>query len=99
MAWHIRLEHTNFGLIDKLCKRELVDGLPKLKFTKDKICSACLSNEKTRKVIFKLKNKVLTFIPLELIHMNLFGPTRVVSLGRMYYTYVLVDDYYVFHSS
>ena len=34
-----------------------------------------------------------TFRPLELIHMDLFGPTRVASLGGMYYAYVLVDDY------
>ena len=25
--------------------------------------------------------------------MNLFGPTRVASLGGMHYTYILVDDY------
>ena len=25
--------------------------------------------------------------------MDLFGPTRVASLGGMYYAYVLVDDY------
>ena len=25
--------------------------------------------------------------------MNLFGPTRVASLGGMHYAYVLVDDY------
>ena len=25
--------------------------------------------------------------------MNLFGPTRVASLGGIYYAYVLVDDY------
>ena len=31
--------------------------------------------------------------PLELIHMNLFGPTRVASLGRIHYALILVDDY------
>ena len=25
--------------------------------------------------------------------MDLFGPTRVASLGGMHYTYILVDDY------
>ena len=25
--------------------------------------------------------------------MDLFGPNRVASLGRIYYAYVLVDDY------
>ena len=27
------------------------------------------------------------------MHMNLFRPTRVASLGGMHYAYVLVDDY------
>ena len=40
-TWHRRLGHANFELIDKLGKSELVDGLPKLKFIKDKICDAC----------------------------------------------------------
>ena len=34
-----------------------------------------------------------TFRLLELIHMDLFGPIRVASLGGMYNAYVLVDDY------
>ena len=31
--------------------------------------------------------------PLELIHMDLFGPTIVASLGGTHYVLVLVDDY------
>ena len=34
-----------------------------------------------------------TFRPLELIHIDLFGPTRVASFGGMHYAYVLVDNY------
>ena len=40
-TWHRRLEHTNFELLNDLCKHELVISLPKLKFTKDKLCDAC----------------------------------------------------------
>ena len=40
-----------------------------------------------------LNNVVSTSWPLELIHMDLFGPTRVASIGGMHYAYVLVDDY------
>ena len=39
-TWNIRLEHANFELLDDISKNELVDGLPKLKFTKDKTCNA-----------------------------------------------------------
>ena len=67
-------------------------SLPKLKFIKDKPCDACQTGKQS-KSSFKLKNIVSTFRPLELIHMDLFGLTRVFSLGGMHYVYVLVDDY------
>ena len=91
-TWHRGLGHANFELLNDLCKHELVIGLPKLEFTKDKPCDAC-QKRKQFKSSFKLKNVVSTSKPLELIHMNLFGPTRVASLGGMHYAYILVDDY------
>ncbi|GJZ58370.1 retrovirus-related pol polyprotein from transposon TNT 1-94 [Tanacetum coccineum] len=38
--WHRRLSHLNFDTISKLAKQGLVKGLPKLKYTKDHLCSA-----------------------------------------------------------
>ena len=53
--WHKRLVHANMDLISQLNKDELVRGLPKINFQKDKVCEACqvgkqiktLSNTKT----------------------------------------------------
>ena len=42
---------------------------------------------------FKAKNKVTSTRPLQLLHMDLFGPCRVTSLGGKYYAYVIIDDY------
>jgi len=42
---------------------------------------------------FKLKNVVSTSRPLELLHMNLFGPSRTMSIGGNYYTLVIVGDF------
>ncbi|GJZ52196.1 retrovirus-related pol polyprotein from transposon TNT 1-94 [Tanacetum coccineum] len=39
--WHRQLSHLNFGAINHLAKNGLVRGLPKLKFEKDHLCSAC----------------------------------------------------------
>ncbi|GKB99088.1 retrovirus-related pol polyprotein from transposon TNT 1-94 [Tanacetum coccineum] len=39
--WHRRLSHLNFGTINDLTKLDLVDGLPKFKYGKDHLCSAC----------------------------------------------------------
>ncbi|GJX61866.1 retrovirus-related pol polyprotein from transposon TNT 1-94 [Tanacetum coccineum] len=39
--WHRRLNHLNFGTINDLARKDLVRGLPILKFEKDHLCSAC----------------------------------------------------------
>nr|GFA23030.1 integrase, catalytic region, zinc finger, CCHC-type, peptidase aspartic, catalytic [Tanacetum cinerariifolium] len=39
--WHRYLSHLNFGAINHLARQGLVRGLPKLKFEKDHLCSAC----------------------------------------------------------
>ena len=94
-TWHRRLRDGNFELLNDLCKHELVIGLLKLKFTKDKPCDACQKGKQS-KSSFKLKNIVSTSKPLELIHMDLLGRTRIASLGGMHYAYVLVDDYSIY---
>ncbi|WRX18659.1 Integrase [Theobroma cacao] len=41
----------------------------------------------------KTKNIVSTFRPLELLHIDLFGPISTTSLGGKSYGFVIVDDY------
>ena len=53
-TWYRRLGNANFELMNDICKNELVIGLPKLKFNKDKPCDAC-QREKQFKSSFKLK--------------------------------------------
>ena len=48
--------------------------------------------EQTRKS-FSLKNCVSTSKPFKLLHMDLFGPSRTMSLGGNLYGLVVVDDY------
>nr|GEU80433.1 integrase, catalytic region, zinc finger, CCHC-type, peptidase aspartic, catalytic [Tanacetum cinerariifolium] len=40
-VWHQRLSHLNFPTINNLMKNNHVQGLPKMKFEKDHLCSAC----------------------------------------------------------
>ncbi|GJV84374.1 retrovirus-related pol polyprotein from transposon TNT 1-94 [Tanacetum coccineum] len=39
--WHRRLSHLNFGTLNKLAKYGLARDIPRLKFQKDHLCSAC----------------------------------------------------------
>ncbi|GJZ26467.1 integrase, catalytic region, zinc finger, CCHC-type containing protein [Tanacetum coccineum] len=41
LLWHRRLSPLNFGTINDLTRLDLVDGLPKFKYGKDHLCSAC----------------------------------------------------------
>jgi len=75
--------------------KDLVIGLPKIKFEKDKLCDACQKGKQTR-VSFKPKNVVSTSKPLELLHLDLFGPSRTRSLSENYYGFVIVDDFFRF---
>jgi transposase InsO family protein len=87
-----RLGHAHKDAISKLSRKKLVVGLPKIKFEKDRLCDACQQGKQT-KVSFKSKNVISTTRPLQLLHMDLFGPTRTPSLGGRYYCLVVVDDF------
>uniref|UniRef100_A0A3Q7XZQ9 Uncharacterized protein LOC113786557 n=1 Tax=Cicer arietinum TaxID=3827 RepID=A0A3Q7XZQ9_CICAR len=90
--WHKRFAHIHMDHLNKLVKHDLVVGLPKIKFIKDKLCDACQKGKQT-KSSFKPKNVISTSRPLQLIHMDLFGPSRTKSLGGNSYGLVIVDDY------
>ena len=78
-------------LISELNKNELVRGLSEINFQKDKVCEACQVGKQIKNY-FKNKNFISTTRPLELLHMGLFGPYRIPSLGGKSYAYVIVDD-------
>jgi len=66
--------------------------LPKIKFEKDKLCDACKKGKQV-KSSFHSKNVISTSKPSELLHMDLFGPSRIKSFGGNYYALVIDDDY------
>ncbi|GJT90769.1 copia protein [Tanacetum coccineum] len=40
--WHQRLSHLNFDYINLLLKKDIIIGLPKLKYVKDQLCYSCV---------------------------------------------------------
>ncbi|GJQ90194.1 retrovirus-related pol polyprotein from transposon TNT 1-94 [Tanacetum coccineum] len=69
----------------------LVRVLPKLKFEKDHMCSACAMGKSTKKP-HKPKSKETNQEKLYLLHMDLCGPMRVASVNGKKYILVIVDD-------
>nr|GEV97502.1 ribonuclease H-like domain-containing protein [Tanacetum cinerariifolium] len=93
--WHRQLSHLNFGAINHLAKNGLVRGLPKLKFEKDHLCSACAMG-KSKKQSHKPNSEDTNQEKLYLLHMELCGPMRVASINGKKYILIIMDDYSLF---
>nr|GEU69514.1 retrovirus-related Pol polyprotein from transposon TNT 1-94 [Tanacetum cinerariifolium] len=93
-AWlrHRRLSHLNFDYINLLSKKDVVIGLPKLKYVKDQLCSSC-ELSKAKRSSFKLKAIPSSKGRLNLLHIDLCGPMQVASINGKKYILVIVDDY------
>lgn len=90
--WHRRLNHLNFGTINELTRKDLVRGLPRLKYEKDHLCSACQMG-KSKKHTHKPKTVNSIMEVLHTLHMDLCGPMRVQNINGKKYVLVIVDDY------
>ncbi|GJR81624.1 putative ribonuclease H-like domain-containing protein [Tanacetum coccineum] len=90
--WHRRLGHVNFKNLNRLVKGNLVRGLPTKLFQNDHTCVAC---QKGKQHKASCKAKLVSSIshPLQLLHMDLFGPTSVRSINHKTYCLVITDDF------
>ncbi|KAL8120290.1 hypothetical protein AgCh_017450 [Apium graveolens] len=78
--------------MNELVKKELVRGIPQVEFSKDGLCDAC---QKGKQIKASFRKKIDSTIkePLQLLHMDLFGPVTVLSVSRKRYCLVIVDDF------
>jgi hypothetical protein len=90
--WHRRLAHVGMKNLHKLLKGEHVLGLTNVCFEKDRPCAACQAGKQVGSTHHS-KNVMTTSRPLELLHMNLFGPVAYLSIGGSKYGLVIVDDF------
>ncbi|GJZ04200.1 retrovirus-related pol polyprotein from transposon TNT 1-94 [Tanacetum coccineum] len=74
--------------LDECRSSKLFSGLPKLKFEKDHLCSACAMG-KSKKKPHKPKSEDTNQEKLYLLHMDLCGPMRVASVNGKKYILVI----------
>ncbi|GJV96382.1 ribonuclease H-like domain-containing protein [Tanacetum coccineum] len=88
----IGLGHVNFKTMNKLVRGNLVRGLPSKLFEINQTCVACQKGKQHRA---SCKTKTVSSIsqPLQMLHMDLFGPTFVKSLMKKMYCLVVTDDF------
>ncbi|GJZ98889.1 putative ribonuclease H-like domain-containing protein, partial [Tanacetum coccineum] len=89
---HKRLGQINFKTMNKLVRGNLLRGLPLKLFENDHTCIAC---QKGKQHKASCKTKLVSSIsqPLQMLHMDLFGPTSVRSINHKTYCLVVTDDY------
>nr|GEW66433.1 ribonuclease H-like domain-containing protein [Tanacetum cinerariifolium] len=82
----------SFGTINDLARKDLVRGLPRLKFEKYHLCSACQLG-KSKKHTHSPKTENTNLEVIDTLHIDLCGPMRVQTINRKKYILVIVDDY------
>lgn len=75
-----RLAHVGMRNLHKIQKGGHIIGLTDVCFEKDKICSACQARKQVG-ASHPTKNIMTTTRPLEMLHMDLFGPVAYISIG------------------
>jgi hypothetical protein len=90
--WRQRLGHLNYHDLVSIANKEFIKDLPKIAKTNKGICGPCQLGKQTHAAHMK-NSGILTSRNLELLHMDLMGPTRTTSLGGRKDILVIVDDF------
>jgi len=83
---------VSLSLLNKLVSKDLAVGLPTIKYNDGKVCDACAKGKQVKNS-FKSKRCVSTSRLLEMLHIHLCGPMRIMSRGGKRYACVIVHDY------
>ena len=74
--WHEIFGHINYKCISDLSDKDMVIGLPKIKFSKGVFQGCILGKHPEHK--YEKASHERTFAPLELIHSDIAGPFPLV---------------------
>nr|GFA38400.1 zinc finger, CCHC-type [Tanacetum cinerariifolium] len=88
--WHARLSHLNFDNINKMTRKNLVDGIPRINHA-GQVCNACLLGKHSR-TPFLNQAKFRSKNPLDLVYGDLCGPINPTTHSDKKFIFLLVDD-------
>ena len=90
--WHKRIGHVNLQKLKNMQSHNLVNGLPLFKDRNmHQLCESCQYGKQTR-LPFK-RESFRSQYALQLIHLDVWGPTKETSLGGNKYYVTFIDDY------
>jgi hypothetical protein len=88
LLWHRRLAHVGLKNLHKLWKEGHILGLMNVAFEKDMSCGACQVGKQVG-APHHVKNIMTITRPLEMLHMDLFGPIAYISIDDNKYDQIL----------
>ena len=90
--WHQQMGHVSYKHLSIVFEHESVLGIPKFSKMSNVVCEPCQLGKQT-KAKYPGTQTSATSRPLELLHLDLLGPTRTDSLGGKRYIMVVVYDF------
>lgn len=85
--WHLRYGHLHFNGLKLLSQKKMVHGLPSVSCV-DNVCEGCIYGKQHRKS-FPVGKAWRAKEPLELIHVDVYGPMNTLSLNKTKYFFVV----------
>ena len=92
MLWHKGLGYASLSLLNKLVSKDLVVGLPTIKYNDGRVCDACAKGKQVKNS-FNSERCMRASRPLEMLHIDLCGSMTIMSREGKRYVCVIVDDY------
>ncbi|GJT94735.1 putative RNA-directed DNA polymerase [Tanacetum coccineum] len=89
--WHHRFGHVGYDKLELMMKRGLVTRLPKLEVRRDIVCAGCQYG-KTHQELFH-SSSYRARAPLDLVHLDVWGPAKHASIKGLRYAVTFIDDY------
>uniref|UniRef100_T1IJB0 Integrase catalytic domain-containing protein n=1 Tax=Strigamia maritima TaxID=126957 RepID=T1IJB0_STRMM len=89
--WHQRFGHMYTKGLNHLVNNTNVKGIDLKSKVSKSICDNCELSKSTR-AGFKSESLLVASEPLELLHMDFWGPCPIPSLGEARYLFCIVDD-------
>ena len=92
VLWHQWMGHASYKHLSIVSKHESVLGIPKLSSITNVIYGPCQLGKQTKAKHPGTQTSATSRL-LELLHLDLMGPTRTKFLGSKRYIMVVVDDF------
>lgn len=90
--WHHKFAHANLDYIVRTSQLNAVKGMPSLKKSRNFSCDSCKIN-KHRKVSFHTVEGIRSRRPLDLLYLDVWGPSNTTGLRGERYYLSITDDY------